>query len=603
MEPTIPYVGRPSLHALPTPNLADRIYSVSCDARSGTYQLPAPGTAWSRPDHNGKLTGFVFATALPDKEKPGFLTEYWINARSNQDAHNFEIEYPYADTNYPRLTRTYVFLRAGLTEPAAGSADPVHADLKLVAHSQINLEDPILNALFVGVRRTYEKIPGPSQAGQKIGGDHRLRFAKDGETTTTTQTVAYGTEPSDGPLVISSNVQPASSIEATITTVTATGWVPLVGTLSYVLGTKGTVTETYDPSGEQTADTGLLIAESSVAGYADGSSVKRTVSVAAHPTLTGSRWDDELKTSIVYTETRVAPANATPGPGVTITPENKDRSVVRTETVDADAIAAYLLAYPSRTNLQIPDVLESIKVYWTKESKEGAFVSDYDGAASGTSYSLSGSESGNAQSSACLIPEIEPVIRQVWSSNVPTTTYFFYLPDDTADVEAAILAKFSASKWPVFKPRSISLVLRGMKATITAQVSAAGARGVGTNGDSWDKTEGEGESYDINSTIRRITIPPTIHGALSLTGTTEDSVEITAAAEVGWSGPHNFPTVSATASATETVSGKVEPTSFSATSPSTYPTSGNYLVDCKVSPGRLGWLRCMAEIFDASNLA
>lgn len=165
--PRRPVPGKPVVQKLPTPNLDDRIYVVRKESRVGAYEVPAKGSAFKGPDA-AKFEGFVFSTAVPS-DQTGWVDWYYLNERENQDDYNYVIDYPYTDHDYPRYTRTYVLLRTDVVEPTSDDVDPVFnstitpdgPELLLTDHKQVRLEDPILDSLFVGVQRVYERLPGP----------------------------------------------------------------------------------------------------------------------------------------------------------------------------------------------------------------------------------------------------------------------------------------------------------------------------------------------------------------------------------------------------------------------------------------------------------
>lgn len=168
-NPHRPVVAKPVTQSFPTPNLDDRILVVRKDARLGGYKVPRKGSAFEGPDAK-KFEGFVFATAKP-ADQTGWTDWFYLNVRANQDDYNFAIDYPYTDEAYPRFTRTYVLLRKDVVEPTADDLDPVYKGepdgpreglkLYLTDHKQVRLEDPVLDALFVGVQRVFERLPGP----------------------------------------------------------------------------------------------------------------------------------------------------------------------------------------------------------------------------------------------------------------------------------------------------------------------------------------------------------------------------------------------------------------------------------------------------------
>ena len=96
-----------------------------------------------------------------------------------------------------------------------------------------------------------------------------------------------------------------------------------------------------------------------------------------------------------------------------------------TKTINTDQLDAYLVSIPTRANLSIPDELESVSIEWAEASGEGDFAADWQGYSTGESVSLTGSENGNAESSASVIPDITLNIKQTWGRGIPTSTHFF----------------------------------------------------------------------------------------------------------------------------------------------------------------------------------
>jgi hypothetical protein len=154
-------VGKPNSTEFPTPNLRDRILVVRRDSRKAGYKVPLQGSKYDGPNAE-KFCDFKFAT-IKSLDQIGWENWYYVNERRNQNAYNFEISYPYASKDYPTITRTYVFLRGDQRskEPDADTMDPVYGDLFLTDHKVIRLQQPELDALFVGIQRTYERLPGP----------------------------------------------------------------------------------------------------------------------------------------------------------------------------------------------------------------------------------------------------------------------------------------------------------------------------------------------------------------------------------------------------------------------------------------------------------
>jgi hypothetical protein len=289
---------------------------------------------------------------------------------------------------------------------------------------------------------------------------------------------------------------------------------------------------------------------------------------------------------------------------------------VYTETLDG--IDDWYVTSPSSANFSLPSVLTSVTGVWHEASGNADSSSDWRGLAVGRSRSLSGSESASVQASASLIPEIIPVIREYPSSRIPTTSHFFFEPMPVSLSD--IMGRSGASaQWPVFKPESVTFILKGTKVAVLASASAQAAFSTGDNAvtGSVDMTKGKGESFDYSPVVNAVTLPPTLHGAISVTTPTHAAVNITAHAEAKWIGDaggtleestglpewdtvNGFPSVTSEQDSVASATGSISPTSLTATVPTAIPTSGVYLVDSKVEPYDFGYAKVYAETVDAS---
>jgi hypothetical protein len=251
--------------------------------------------------------------------------------------------------------------------------------------------------------------------------------------------------------------------------------------------------------------------------------------------------------------------------------------------------------------------LTSVSVVWDTFSDEGSFESNWDGASSGESQSLSGSERGEAKSIAGVAPSFVTNMKDTWATNIPTTTHVFFLPYPCT--EANILSKVGAAKWPTFKPESATITAFGQKigVSVEANVSASQSKSpyededgnLGTN-ISWDKTVGVGASKSFSQSVVVANIPACLHGALNITNKTQQRT-VNASISIGWAG-YNFPTVAASKTNSGSATGSVHGT-LPETSPADIPRSGKYLIDSKVDIYQHGYVKVYAEVLDASVLA
>lgn len=365
------------------------------------------------------------------------------------------------------------------------------------------------------------------------------------------------------------------------------------------------------------ADSGLNIIDSQVEEVESGKSIKRTLIaqkwngsefVDGWPDLSGSKINDEVGKSVTFTEQMVTPpADPAADDNIEYQPINEFRSLKRVETVPTVSLESYLQIFPTRSNISVPDVLQSLEVVWNGQSGEGSFASNWDGFASGESYSISGSEGGNAESSASLQGELLVNIKQYWARNVPTRTAFFYLPFPITT--ATILAKLNTTfagiaRWPMFKPESHNLIVKGGSVSVSARAQGSASTSKSSNNSSsWDRSTGEGTSIRTQASNSVVRLPPTIHGIISVQGNLSFYLPVSATAGAYWVG-YNFPSINVNSVKTGAVSGAVTPTSLPATSPASIPTSGYYLMDSSVRPiNRWDYGLVQAEVLNAGNLA
>ena len=377
---------------------------------------------------------------------------------------------------------------------------------------------------------------------------------------------------------------------------------------SYVEGTVAKVNEKISTS--PTIESGLLVSESQATPIGDGKFVVQTVKVDNWPELKSSDWDPVLDAQIVRTEQFVEPPTSFTENNTSFRAINKDRALKVVEEAPVTALSNYAMSFPIQVDLRLPDVLKSISVVWAEESAQGRTNSEWDGYAEGLSWSLSGAENTSSESSASIKPELVMDIQRPWGSDLSATAYYFYIKgDNNVITESNILSKLSSivgdtvQRWPSFAPVSHTLVLSGGTASVQAKVSWNAARSWSETSNSRDKTVGQGDSYSVGTSLNAVTIPPTIHGAITISGAEKKEKKVDAFVFTTTGSTFNFPYVVATQSASHTLKADVNPKTLAATTPSAIPTTGQYLVQCQVVPYKWGWSRCSAVVFDAANLS
>jgi hypothetical protein len=376
---------------------------------------------------------------------------------------------------------------------------------------------------------------------------------------------------------------------------------------AYVEGTIAKVNEKLSTS--PTIESGLLISESAATPIGDGKFIVQTVKVNEWPQLKSSEWDNELQVQVQKTEQFVAPSSSFTEVNTSYRAVNKDRSLKVTETEPTAALSSYVMSFPIQVDVRLPDVLKSISVVWAEDLAEGEYDSNWQGSSSGTSYSLTGSESASSESSASIKPELIIDIERPWGADVSATAYYFFLKGNNNVIsESAFLSKVSqiagaAQRWPTFKPVSHTIVLTGGSAQVQAKVNWSAARSASSSTSTSEKTTGQGTSYAVGTSLNAVTISPTIHGAITISGAEAKTKLVTSNCDSGTGPVNNFPFVLTAAAASHTLNADVNPKTLAATTPTEIPTSGKYILKSEVVPYKWGWARCSAVVLDASVLA
>jgi hypothetical protein len=319
------------------------------------------------------------------------------------------------------------------------------------------------------------------------------------------------------------------------------------------------------------------------------------------PTLLGQDYESSVNIIIPYEE-KITPSGQSLGSAATfVDPLSEDLDIVR--KIDLDAVKSELdavfLSFPTRTSLSLPKILKSVSIIWDGSKDDASFSSDFEGFTSGTSGSLSGSESGRASSQASVSPAFVVDMEEIYANNIPTTSYFFFLPYPVTLQDILTKVGGSTVPWPIFKPVSHVLAAFGESARVSVEGSASASASFSPTSSSSDRTTGKGSSYARGQQTVTITIPPSIHGQITIENTGEQNYSGGASFEIGWFGD-NFPSVNVSDTKTVEVNG-TGPTSIpSVSGPTDIPRSGLYLIDSRVEIYQYGYARVYAEVLDAS---
>lgn len=287
-------------------------------------------------------------------------------------------------------------------------------------------------------------------------------------------------------------------------------------------------------------------------------------------------------------------------------------SLRETKSPDEDGIENYFRAFPDKVNIQLPNILTSITAVMNEGTGNAEAESSTDGLVVGDPYNLDVNDPSSAQSSASVSPDLLFEIESPDGSNIPCVRYIFYVPKDTIQ-ESDILAKLSSfigqtvNAWPRFKTKSLNFICKGMKVSVRASTSANSSVYYNSNGPRYSqmKIEGKSRDIDISTSVRSITIPPTIHGGLSVTGETTKLINVEATAHsviIGVGNPVDLPDISNELTVQHQLNASITPTSISATNPPSIPNSGLYMVNFTHQIFDKDWTLISAVVIDASDI-
>lgn len=359
---------------------------------------------------------------------------------------------------------------------------------------------------------------------------------------------------------------------------------------------------------------GLLVTDVQREVIGGGKAINKVESVASFPTRYGQDYNARFNVVIPWTETTVAPA-ASNTANTEIRPVDFARQ--RNRTYDfANITAAYTasnISFPGKFTVDLPNVLKKVSVTYNKS--EGSGASNHPTSQQYVTFTAKGSGSlaptSTAQSSAAIIADVTYEIEYYQGISVDCTHYYFYLTS-TATL-AQILTKTGAISLPRFRPQSVQLTAYGGQVSLQQSADSR----ISASSDSFSRISGDGYSTEVGVSSKVITIPPTIHGSITVQGQTTQTAAayVSASADItqlvyapkkgSTNGAPDFTIAPTKVGLVNTptpryaqVKAGVEPTSFGATSPAAIPTSGKYLVACSGEPVDYGFTLIHAVVVD-----
>lgn len=201
-----------------------------------------------------------------------------------------------------------------------------------------------------------------------------------------------------------------------------------------------------------------------------------------------------------------------------------DAASAKSRTFDLTKFAAvmdaFYIAYPNIVDVQLPDILDSIGIVWEKSQGVGSGTESGIANTTGTTFSYSLSSSIESQGSAAVMPELAIEYTEGNIVGADVDDYYFFLKSpvtkDQIITKVALLSGIDVSAWPVYTPKGHTIVLRGQKVSISQRTNMRVSSQASPDGSSYAQSSGVGSSEDYGSSIRAVSIRPTIHGQIVL---------------------------------------------------------------------------------------
>jgi hypothetical protein len=311
-------------------------------------------------------------------------------------------------------------------------------------------------------------------------------------------------------------------------------------------------------------------------------------------------------------------------PLIEIDPIDGHQNRVITWTPPTAALLAKSWSAQTTVNLDLPPTLESVAVVYNVQKNAGTSapinenvvvpsgtVTTPYGSSAGTSGGLRFNPQVSAKSSAMVIADIQPVIRETYARNVPATRYTFYVENNTTLAQLltrlTTLAGASVLAWPKFKPIARTFSVTGQEASISLSLDARHTDDWSGSNVAFAVEANKSVSFAGSLTNKMVRLPPCVNGAITISSASySDSIGVSATVSlptITGSGiaPSFGSYTHSDTSRTVAVTAGVTPTSIAATSV-VIPTSGLYLFNVESTPDAWELNRITAIVVDFANV-
>jgi hypothetical protein len=325
-------------------------------------------------------------------------------------------------------------------------------------------------------------------------------------------------------------------------------------------------------------------------------------------TLSGVDYDQTTDTTIPFTE---YVSSSIPTTSCEADPIGGGKVIVKEYNVASyrAKLADISLEFPTRSSIVgVPPILKNFKVEWEFTDSSQGQIGSAEGIGDGNSGTISVSADSSSGATVSVVPKFIVEYEEVNTSNVPTTSYFFFLPYPVTLND--ILAKTGSQQWPVFKPRAHVVTANGQTVRKTININRRTAVSWASESSSASVDLGNGGTTEIQNNFVTVAIQPSLCSGFSEDIDLEKEVQISVELYSSVTLPDTVTGIGgienpvATDPRTEKVTANYTATyDIPETSPSDVPRTGIYLINSSVEPYKFGMAKVYAEVVDASIFA
>lgn len=540
----------------------------------GTFKPIEPGTPFTALNHSvqdvSDFTGMVFLRQTIG-ENNEFQKQVWATPPILQDLYNYEISFSDDAATYPIFKRRYLVLRDGYTRTAEG-------------------------AVFTGI---YSVSVTAGGAGYPNGG-------------TVTFTGGGGTGASAIVIVDSSG----AIVKITLKN-EGSGYTSAPTVVLPAIGSGGSASAKVHPAG-------CLLVDENVIRTPDKDwdslyfLVERTYETLPGPERVSWVQNPQTQVASSVTEQRTTTASVakpTPslGQNVQIKHLNAEVAEITTKQVDNTDLANFYMTFPGEGNWELPPVLMGVQINWDVAVATGTYQEQGTGEAVGASASLSLNASGSAQGSASALGDLVIIWAPRPAVSLPWLDIFSFIPspvslsqmltDASVKYSEFIGSSTTVNAWPLFNTQPHTIWMSGQKASVSADSTTKCAVSLNAEDTSFAQANGNGTKADLGSNVKSVTIPDSIHGAITFTGSTFVFVEAAAFSSAVLIPGQNWPGGSSMSQSFQFAVAQVTPSVLAPTPVSAYPTTGIYLKSPQASPGDDGYTTCRSRLCNFAILS